>query len=84
MTYTYDNITKGLRTSKKSIKKTITELKTKIESIEERYALGEVDNTIYKKFKDKYETQKDELQSKIENPSPSSSNLGFAIDKAPL
>ena len=76
MTYTYDNITKGLRTSKKSIKKTITELKTKIESIEERYALGEVDNTIYKKFKDKYKTQKDELQSKIENPSPSSSNLG--------
>ena len=34
------------------------------------------------KFKDKYETQKDELQSKIENPSLSSSNLELAIDKA--
>ncbi len=44
--------------------------------------LGEVDNTIYKKFKEKYETQKDELQSKIENPSLSSSNLELAIDKA--
>ena len=82
MTYTYDNITKELRTRKKSIKKTITELNTKIESIEERYALGEVDNTIYKKFKEKYETQKGELQSKIENPSLSSSNLELAIDKA--
>ena len=82
MTYTYDNITKELRTRKKSIKKTITELNKKIESIEERYALGEVDNTIYKKFKDKYETQKDELQSKIENPTVSSSNLELAIDKA--
>ena len=39
MTYTYDNITKELRTQKKSIKKTITELNTKIDSIEERYAL---------------------------------------------
>jgi site-specific DNA recombinase len=82
MTYTYDNITKELRTRKKSIKKTITELSTKIDSIEERYALGELDSTIYKKFKDKYETQKDELQSKIENPSLSSSNLELAIDKA--
>ena len=44
--------------------------------------LGELDSTIYKKFKDKYETQKDELQSKIENPSLSSSNLELAIDKA--
>ena len=82
MTYIYDNITKELRTQEKSIKKTITELNTKIDSIEERYALGEVDNTIYKKFKEKYETQKGELQSKIENPSLSSSNLELAIDKA--
>jgi hypothetical protein len=35
MRYTYDNITKELRTQKKSIKKTISELNTKIESIEE-------------------------------------------------
>ena len=41
-----------------------------------------MDNTIYKKFKEKYETQKEELQSKIENPTLSSSNLELAIDKA--
>ena len=35
-----------------------------------------------KKFKDKYETQKEELQSKIENPTLNSSNLEWAIDKA--
>ena len=82
MTYTYDNITKEIRTQKKSVKKTITELSTKIESIEERYALGEINNAIYKKFKDKYESQKQELQSKIENPTLNSSNLELAIDKA--
>ena len=36
----------------------------------------------YKKFKEKYETQEEELQSKIENPSLSSSNLELAIDNA--
>ena len=82
MTYTYDNITKEIRTQKKSVKKTITELSTKIESIEERYALGEINSAIYKKFKDKYESQKQELQSKIENPTLNSSNLELAIDKA--
>jgi len=81
MTYTYDNITKDLRTQKKSIKKNITELNTKIESIEERYALGKLDNAIYKKFKDKYETQKEELQSKIENPTLNSSNLNWLLIK---
>ena len=38
--------------------------------------------SINKKFKDKYETQKEELQSKIENPTLNSSNLELAIDKA--
>ena len=57
-------------------------LSTKIESIEERYALGEINSAIYKKFKDKYESQKQELQSKIENPTLNSSNLELAIDKA--
>ena len=31
-------------------------------------------STIYNKFKDKYETQKEELQSNIENPTLNSSN----------
>lgn len=33
------------------------------------------------KFKDNYEAQKDQLRSKIENPTPSNSNLELVIDK---
>ena len=62
MTYTFDNITKEVRNQKTVIKKTLTEINTKIESIEERYAIGDIESTIYKKFKDKYETQKEVLQ----------------------
>ena len=65
MAYTYDNITKEVRTAKKSIKKTITELSTKIESIEERYALGELDSTIYKSLKTSMKLKKTNYSQKL-------------------
>ena len=82
MAYTYDNITKEIRQQGAAIKRTITELEDKIESIEERFALGEIDSDMYNKFKSKYEAQKEELLSKTENPALNSSNLENAIEKA--
>ncbi|WP_084708913.1 recombinase family protein [Siansivirga zeaxanthinifaciens] len=82
MAYSYDNITKEIRQQSVAIKKKITELNDKIESVEERFALGEIDSDIYKKFKDKYDGQRVELQSKMENPAINSSNLEKAIEKA--
>ena len=82
MAYSHDNITKEIRQQSVAIKKKITELNDKIESVEERFALGEIDSDIYKKFKDKYDDQRVELQSKIENPALDSSNLEKAIEKA--
>jgi site-specific DNA recombinase len=82
MAYTYDNATKETRSQNAGLKKTLAELESKIESVEERYALGEIDADIYKKFKGKYETQRRELQSKIKNPTIASSNLNNAIEKA--
>ena len=82
MAYTYDNITKEIRQESSAIKKGITELENKIESIEERFALGEIDSKIYNKFKGKFEGEIAELQSKIEHPELNSSNLENAIEKA--
>ena len=65
MIYTNDNITKEIRNQKIVIKKTLTEINTKIESIEERYALGELDSAIYKKFKDKYKFKKRNYSQKL-------------------
>ena len=52
------------------------------ETIEERYAIGEIDNKIYKKFKTKYEAEEKKLESNLFSSTVSSSNLQIAIDKA--
>ena len=56
--------------------------RTKIDTIEERFAIGEIDNKIYKKFKTKYESEEKKLESNLFNSTISSSNLQLAIDKA--
>ena len=54
MRYTYNALTKELRTHEAGIKKQLTLLNSKIETIEERFAIGEIDKEIYQKFKVKY------------------------------
>ena len=58
------------------MKKQLSLLKTKIETIEERFAIGE--NDIYTKYKE----EKKDLESNLLNSTISSSNLQIAIDKA--
>ena len=53
-----------------------------MESIEERFAIGEIDNDIYKKFKIKYGHEQKSLESNLFNSTISSSNLQIAINKA--
>ena len=50
----------------------------------ERFAIGEIDNEIYKKFKTKYEAEEKKLESNLFSSEISSSNLQKAIDKALL
>ncbi len=82
MIYTYDSVTKEVRENEANVKKQLTVLKSKIETIEERFAIGEIDNTIYTKFKAKYEEEQKSLDSNLLDSTISSSNLQIAIDKA--
>ena len=84
MIYTYDSVTQELRGKETSIKKQITELETKLDALEERYAIGEIDKTIYSKFSEKFKAEINGLVAEIKNPEFSSSNLQKAIDKALL
>jgi hypothetical protein len=82
MVYTYYSITKDNRENETNVKKQLSLLKSKIDTIEERFAIGEIDNEIYKKFKTKYEAEEKNLQSNLFSSEISSSNLQKAIDKA--
>ena len=57
-------------------------LKSKIDTIEERFEIGEIDTKIYKKFKTKYESEEKKLESNLFNSTISRSNLQIAIDKS--
>ena len=82
MLYTYDNLTKELRTEETQFKKQLKEVNSKIEAIEERYVIGEIDTEIYKKFKTKYLKTQEEITTNLNQSSISSSNLKKAIDTA--
>lgn len=82
MIYTYDTVTKEIRNNEAGIKKQLTVLHSKIETIEERFAIGEINNDIYSKFKAKYVQEQKDLQSNLSDATLSSSNLQTAIDKA--
>ena len=82
MIYTYDSMTKEIRNKTASIKKQISQIKEKLDALEERYAIGEIDKELYAKFAEKFKNQIDVFHAEIQNPEISSSNLRKAIDKA--
>ena len=82
MIYTFDSVTKEIRENETNVKKQLSLVKSKIDAIEERFAIGEIEETIYKKFKIKYEEELTRLNSNLLNSEISSSNLQTAIEKA--
>jgi len=54
--------------------KKLSLLKTKIETIDERFAIGEIESDIYTKFKTKYKKDQKDLKSNLLNSTISSSN----------
>lgn len=82
MTYTYDQQTNELRENEAKVKKQLTIIKDKIESIEERFAIGEIDARIFEKYSTKFTKQKVQLEEQLKDSTISSSNLSKAMDKA--
>ena len=82
MLYTYDNLIKELRTEEAQLKKQLKEVNEKIDAIEERFAVGEIDTEIYQKFKSKYTANQKQISTTLSQSAISSSNLTKAIDVA--
>ena len=47
MVYTYDYVTQEIRDNESQVKKELKKMESKIDTIEERYAIGEIDKPIY-------------------------------------
>ena len=79
MNHFYDAHYKSKNEEQSKIKKQQTELKKKRESIEERFAIGEITQEIFKKYDDKYRDQLAENAKKLDTTFLSSSNLQKVI-----
>ncbi|MCB9223114.1 MAG: recombinase family protein [Crocinitomicaceae bacterium] len=82
MSYTFEHFIGEDVTNEKLYKKQKTEVGKKLESIEERFATGEINSEIFNKYSQKYNQELDEIDQKLENPEFVSSNLNSAIKKA--
>lgn len=82
MIYVYDEITHEVRSKSAHAQKKMSEINSKIDKLEERFALGDIDRSIFNKYSKKYQSEIDEIKSEIDFPEFNSSNLQKAIDTA--
>ena len=82
MEYTFTELTKETTSSTTVSKKKSSETKKKINILEERFALGEINQEIYTKFRHKYQEEINSINENLEEDLFSSSNLQKAIKKA--
>lgn len=64
----------------RAYKANLTEITGRLETIEERFAVGEIDRPIYEKCHLKYQGEKLEIEGMLENASISSSNLDKCVE----
>ena len=65
--------------SQRLIKAKATEVNQRIEAVEERFAIGEIDKELYTKFVSKYQSEREHLQKELANTAFDSSNLDRSL-----
>tara|TARA_Y100000385_G_C13102112_1_gene645211 strand:- start:9 stop:1604 length:1596 start_codon:yes stop_codon:yes gene_type:complete len=68
-------------TDTKALQQQQAVLKTKLESIEERFVLGEVNQELYTKYRDKYRSQIEQISEELKASGNTLSNFEKAVDK---
>ena len=83
LVYTYQQMTQEQEVDNTSCKLRLAELKSKVETIEERFALGEIDRGIYQKVIAKQKKELESTQKHISTiPQYSMSNLENFLDNS--
>ena len=66
---------------KKKLQVNLASLRKKLDGIEERFVLGEIDQTLYTKFRDKFRANIHQIELELDNSQNQLSNLEKAVDK---
>ncbi len=80
--YTLEYFNKAEKDNLPVLKRNLKAINEKIEKMQERYVVGEIEVDLYRKFKEKFTNEKEEIEREIQNSSSLSSNLDSYIEKA--
>ncbi len=80
--YTFENLTQDQRESERILKTKLNELKLKVEEMEEKHAVGEINKAIFEKFSEKYYAQIAEINVEIGKTHTKTSNPQKLIEFA--
>ncbi len=79
---TFEYFTSSNKDNTASLKHKLKKMNEKLETIEERYAIGEIDGRLYEKFSNKYKEEIKEVEQEIKKTSLEKSNLDDYIEKS--
>lgn len=82
MVYVYDEITHEIRTKSAQNQKKVSEINSKFEKLEERFALGEINDNIFNKYSKKYQSEVEKIKEENQFSELKSSNLQKSINLA--
>jgi site-specific DNA recombinase len=82
LTHTLEYANKDNKNRIPLLKGKLKEVSKKIEKMQERYVIGEIEVDLYQKFKAKFSQEKEEIETEIKKSSSLSSNLTKYIDSA--
>lgn len=80
--YTFENLTEGQRESERILKTKLAEFQSKIETMEEKHAIGEINRDVFEKFSGKYRIQMEKINEELEKSHKKVSNPKKLIDFA--
>ncbi|MBU3659047.1 MAG: recombinase family protein [Flavobacteriales bacterium] len=67
--------------SKKALQLELASLNKKLENVEERFVIGEIDQTLYFKYREKFRSSINQIVSELDNSQNQLSNLEKAVNK---
>jgi site-specific DNA recombinase len=82
MEYKLMDFTKENKEEKITVTKKLNKLRKKLDSVDERFAIGEINNDLHQKFSSQYKNEIEEILKKSGNSEITSSNLKKCIKKA--
>jgi len=80
--YTFEYFNKTQQERLPLLKRNLVTITEKIEKMQERYVIGEIEAGLYQKFKDKFSDEKEAIEAEIEKNDSWSSNLNNYIENA--